>query len=165
MFFEVGKRLVEIQVQFLLAHAAHHAAAGAVTAVGGATIRHEKKRAVRISVNQAGHRHGGILSAGIGEIVRGIVALPDFRNDLSADRTGGIGAVNEVEVVWGDRKGKLRAGENDARPLIRGQEQVFVQGGKCGDPVLELPFPILPLCGGGIRPVTGGMGNEAFPAS
>src|SRR5205814_2565698 len=63
VLFEITKRFLEIGVEFLFAHAAHHATPGAVTAVTRTTIRDEKEDAIGISMDEAGHRHVRIFAA------------------------------------------------------------------------------------------------------
>ena len=69
VLFEITESFLELGVQFLFAHAADDAAAGAIAAVARATIRHEKKHAIRIAMHQARHRHVRILAARIRHVV------------------------------------------------------------------------------------------------
>ncbi len=43
VLFQITKRFLEIRVQFLFADSAHHATPGAIAAVTGATVRHQKQ--------------------------------------------------------------------------------------------------------------------------
>ena len=103
MFLKVFECRLPLRFQLLLANAGNHARAGAVAAVGSATIGHEKQHAVGIAMHEAWHRHVRIFSTGVGQFLGGVPTFLDARDHLTADRAVGIVAVDEVEKVRGDR--------------------------------------------------------------
>ena len=105
---------VEIELEFLLAHAADDAAARAVAAVGGAAVRDQKEDAVGIAMDQAGHGHVVILAARIGHVGRRVGHFLDARNHLAADRAIGIERIDQVEEVGRDAHGQLGVGQEHA---------------------------------------------------
>ncbi len=115
VLFQITEGLLEIGVQLLLAHAAHDAAPRAIPAVTRATIRHEKQNAIRISMHQTRHRHVRILTAGIGHIVRRRPRLFDPRDDLAANRAIRIVALDQVEKMRRDRRGRASCRKAERR--------------------------------------------------
>ena len=109
MLFEIPERFLEIGVQLLLADAAYDAAARAVPAVTGTTIRDQKKDAIWISMHQPRHRHVRILTARVRHVVRRRPGFLDPRDDLAPDRTIRIIAFDQVEKMWRHRQGELRS--------------------------------------------------------
>ncbi len=105
--FEIAIDVFELRVQFLLAHAADHAAARAISAIARAAIRHQKEHAVRITMHQTRHRHVRVLPARDRHFVRRLPALLDARDDLAADRTIRIVLLDQVEKVRRDRQRQL----------------------------------------------------------
>src|SRR4029450_730250 len=93
---------------------------------------------------QSGYRHVRIFAARIGHVVRGCPGLLDPRNDLTPDWILGIAPRQEVKKVWRDREREFVAREQNATTFLVTQLQVFFQLSQRGDPVLELPFPIVP---------------------
>ena len=118
VLFQITKRFLEIGVQLLFAHPAHHPAARAIPAVARAAVRHQKEHAVRIPMHQARHRHVRIFAARIGHIVRRRPGLFDPRNDLTPDRTIRIIALDQVEKMRRDRESELGAGKQHAAPFF-----------------------------------------------
>ena len=90
VLLEVGDRLVEIRMEFLLPRPTHHAGARAVAAVGGAPIGDQEEDTVGVAVNQSGHRHMAILPAGVSHLRRRNSPLADMGDNLTADRACGI---------------------------------------------------------------------------
>jgi hypothetical protein len=102
---------VEIEFEFLFAHAADDAAARAVAAIGGAPVGDEKEDAVGIAMHQPRHGHVVILAARIGHVGRLVGHLLDARDDLAADRAIGIERIDQVEEIGRDAHGQLGVGE------------------------------------------------------
>ena len=111
VLFEITKRFLEIGVQFLFAHAADDAAARAISAVAGATIRHQKQNAIWIAMDQTRHRHVRIFAARVRHVVRRRPRFFDPRNDLAPDRIVRIIPRDQVEKVRGNRERQFIAGK------------------------------------------------------
>ena len=145
VLFKVFEGRFPLGFQMLLADAGNDARAGAIAAVGGAAVGDEKQHAVRIAVDEAGHRHVGILAAGIGEFLGRVPAFLDARDDLAADRAIRIVAVDQVEKVRGDRHRQLVPGEQDAGALDIGEVEARFEIGEGIHAVAELPFVVAPV--------------------
>ncbi len=160
--FEIAINLLELGMQFLFAHAADDAAAGAVAAIAGATIGDEKEHAIRIAMHEAGHRHVRILAARVRHVVGRFPALLDAGNDLAANRAIRIVLLDQVEKMRRDRERELRSGEQDAVAFVIRQVEMLLQLRERGDAILELPFPVVPEFRRHVGPVTRRVGNEVF---
>ena len=167
MLFEITKRFLEIGVQFLFADAADDAAARAIAAITRATIGHEKQNAIRITMHQSRHRHVRIFTARIGHVVRRRPGLFDPRDDLAPDRIVRILiARDQVEKMRRDGEREFVAGKQHPAAFLVAQVEIFLELGERGDPILELPFPIVPkfrrdpaIAG----PIAGRVRDELFP--
>src|SRR5437016_5343510 len=93
---------------------------------------------------QSRYRHVRIFAARIGHVVRGCPSLLDPGNDLTPDWILVIVPRHEVKKVWRDREREFVARKQNAATLLVTQLQVFFQLSQGGDPVLKLPFPIVP---------------------
>ena len=145
VFFEVAEGGLELGVQLLLADAAHHAAAGAVTAVAGAAVGDEEEHAVRVAVDEAGHGHVAVLAAGVGHLIGIVPGLLDARDNLPADWAVGIVGVDEIEIVRCDGHCQLVPGEQHAGAFLLAKLEVLLELGERGDAVAELPGGAVPL--------------------
>ena len=163
VLLKIGECLVEIRVQFLFAGAAHHPAAGAITAVGSASVGHKEKDPVRISVHQAGDGHMAILSTRIGHLPRRRVSLLHAWDHLPANGAIGIIRLDEIEEVRCDGKRELASCEQGPCPLRGSHGDEVLEFPKRGNAVLQLPFPVVPFLCGNVRPISGRMGNETNP--
>jgi hypothetical protein len=103
------------------------ATAGAVAAIGSATIRDEKENAVRVAMNDAVNRFGFFFSDGVEAFFGGGVGLAGARDDLAADRIFRILGVDEVEKVRGDREGEFFVGEKATGALVGIEFKVLFQ--------------------------------------
>ncbi len=112
--FKILNGLIPLGFEFLVRNAGNHAGAGAVSAVGCAAVGDEKKDAIGVAVDESGDWHVGILATRVGKF-RGVgVGFFDAWDNLSADRTIGIGGVNEIEEVRRDGSGQFSPGEENA---------------------------------------------------
>ena len=93
-----------------------------------------------------------ILAARVAHFPGGRVGFLDARNDLPPDRAVLVRRIDQVEEIRRDGQGQLVVGEARARPLLRreGRHQPL-QLLQRGDPVLELPVPVVPV---GIRNIS-----------
>ena len=158
--FQVAERLFKIDVEFLFARAAHHPAAGAVAAVGGATVGDEKQDAIRVAVDESRHRHVAVFAARISHLARRNPCLFQPGNHLAADGAVRVLPVDQVKKVGCDAQGQFAAGENRPGAFLRRQLQQRFELSQRGNPVLQLPLPVVPLGGVHIGPAAGGVGSK-----
>ena len=104
--------------QFLFAHAADDAAAGAVAAIGGAAVGDEKEDAVGIAMDQARHRHVRIFAARIGHVVGRFRSSPRCAGSPGGGSGNRDQRIDQVEEVGRDREGELVARKQHAAPLF-----------------------------------------------
>ena len=144
VLFQITERLLEIGVQFLFAHAAHDAAARAITAVARATIRHEKEDAIRITMHQARHRHVRVFPARIRHIVGRRPGLLDPRNHLPPNRA--IRIVRSIRLKKCGVTARASFVPESSTPLRSSFDkfEVLLELGKRSDPIFQLPFPVVP---------------------
>ena len=165
VLFEIVEDLLKIGVQFLFADPADDPAPRAITAVARAAVGDEKQDAVRITMDQSRHRHVRIFAARIDHVVRRRPGLFDPRNDLAPDRVVGpaiAGTREEIEEMRSNGEGELVARQQHAAPFFIREFEVLLELGQRSDPVLELPFPVVPEFRRGARPVTRRERNELF---
>lgn len=112
--FKILNGLIPLGFEFLVRNAGNDAGAGAVAAVGCAAVGDEKKDAIGVAVDESGDWHVGILATRVGKFRRVGVGFFDAWDNLSADRTIGIGGVNEIEEVRRDGSGQFSPGEENA---------------------------------------------------
>ena len=121
MFFEIAESLLEVGVEFLFPHPAHHAAAGAVAAIRSAAVCHQKEHAVRVAMHQARNRHRGVLPTRVRHVIGRIPTLLHARNDLPTDRAAGIFGLDEVEIVGRHGEREFGAGQKNPGALLGGE--------------------------------------------
>ena len=85
-----------------------------------------------------------IFTARVGHVVRRRPSLLDSRNDLTPDRIIRIVCGQQVEKVWSNGQREFIAGQQDAAAFLGAQFQMFLELCKSGNPILELPFPVVP---------------------
>ena len=144
VLFEIAKRFLEVGVQFLFADATHHPAPGAIAAVTRAPIRHQKEDAIGIPMHQSRYRHMGIFATRVGHVVRRSPGFLDPRDDLAPDRAIRVIALDQVEKVRSDGQSELCPGKQHAGPLLIRQLEMLLKLSQRGNPVFELPFPVVP---------------------
>jgi len=114
---EVLESGLPLGFEMLFAHPGHHPRTRAIPAVRGTAVSHQEQHPVGIAVDQPGHRHVAVLATWIGVLLRRVPAFLDARDDLAADRTIRIIAVNQIEKMRGDGHRQLVAGQQHAGPL------------------------------------------------
>ena len=154
---------VELGVKIVSARIAHEPRAGAVTAVGRATVRHQKQYAVGVAMHESGHRRMRILAARVAHFPRRGVHFLDAGNHLPADRTVFVRRVDQVEKVRRDGEGQFMVGQSGARVFLRRQRrhqppELFERR----DAVFELPAPVVPVSVRHVRPEAAPGGFEFF---
>ncbi|MGC3988104.1 MAG: hypothetical protein QM796_00190 [Chthoniobacteraceae bacterium] len=149
-------------MQFLLPGSAHHAAAGAIAAVAGATVSDQKQNAIGIAVNQPRHRHVRILPTRVGHLGGRDQRLLKPRDHLAADWIVGIVRVNQVEKMRRDPHRQLVGREKNSLALLLQQRQFLLDLTQAFQAVFKLPFPIVPLFGRDIRPMPRSMCDKSF---
>src|SRR5438132_5755435 len=99
-------------------------------------------------MHQSRHRHVRILTTGIGHVVRGGPSLFNTRNDLPPDWIVWIFvARNEIKKMRSDGEREFVARKQNAAAFFIAKIDPAAAGlelNERGDPVLELPFPIVP---------------------
>src|SRR5438132_9919896 len=98
-------------------------------------------------MDQARHRHVRILPTWIGHVVRRRPSLFDAWNDLPPDRVvrpAMAGARDQIEKMRGDREREFVAGKQNSTAFFIAKIDMLLELGQRSDPVLELPFPIVP---------------------
>ena len=83
-----------------------------------------------------------------------------MRNNLSTDWAIRILPLDQVEVMRSDGQSQLVAGKDDPGTLFGRKHQMLLESFNAGDPILELPLPVIPLLWGHIGPVARGGGGE-----
>ena len=131
----------------------HHARTRTVPAIGGAEAGNQEQNPVGIAVHQPRHGHGSILAARVGHFLRRNQRFLDPRNDLPPDRAIGIVGIDEIEELGRDAHAQLCPGEQHPRAFLRREAEVGFQGLEIGDPIAQLPAPIIPLLWSGPRPM------------
>jgi hypothetical protein len=103
-----------------------------------------------------------IFAAGIGHVVRRRPGFFDSRNHLTPD--GIVGAVcgQKVKKMWRHGQREFVTGQQNATAFLIAQFQMFLKVTEANDPVLELPFPIIPEFRRHVRPVTWSVRHEVF---
>ncbi|OHE20272.1 MAG: hypothetical protein A2X95_01800 [Syntrophobacterales bacterium GWF2_56_9] len=138
----------------VVAAVADHPRAGAVAAVGRADPRHQKQNAVRVAVDDPGNRAVLILVERVVRLAAAAEMLMHGGNDRPAQGLPRVPRVEEARVVGGDRQ-RQRAGLAAHRvAFILRQTDHPAQGLQIADAVAELPMPVLPFLGGGVREKT-----------
>src|SRR5260370_3364684 len=96
-------------------------------------------------MHQSWDRHMRIFAARIGHVVRGRPSLFDTRNYLTPDRIVRILLPrDQVEKMRSHREGEFVAGKKDAAAFLLAKVDILLELSERSDPVLELPFPIVP---------------------
>ena len=163
MLFEIAERFLEIGVQFPFTHDTHHAAACAISAITGATISDQEQDAVRIPMHQTRYRHVRIFAARIGHVVGRRPRFFDPWNDLTPDWILRIFfSRNQIEKVRRDREREFVAGKQNAAAFFFAKIDMLLELSERGDPIFELPFPIVPEFRRDLRPVARCMRDKRF---
>ncbi len=125
---------------------------GAVTAIHGALIRHEKKSPVGIAVGES--RDGGIhvLMKWIVDVCPRDVGLHHGGDRLHAHGAGRVVRIHEGRVVGSNSHAKLVEALFDLCRFFIGDIDNFSKGGYIGYTIGDLPLPIVPLFLGYIFP-------------
>ncbi len=144
---DISNGLGKVGMQLLLPGTADHAAAGAITTVRGTAVSYQKQNPIGIAMNQAGNRHVIILATGIDQFPRRGGHFLDTGNDLAPDGAFRIGAINQVEEIGGDSQSQFVSCFFHALPLFWGQCDQGLQCLKRGQPVTQLPAPVVPVFG------------------
>src|SRR4029453_13417854 len=111
---------------------------------------------------QSRHRHVRILAARIGHVVRGWPGLFDPRNDLTPDRIVRIILRQKVKKGGGYREREFVTLQQNAAAFLVTQFQMFFKLSKRGDPVLEMPSPVVPEFLTNFRPIPRRVRDELF---
>ena len=111
-------------------------------------------------MDQPRHGHVAVLTAGIGHLVGRNEGFLQLGDNLPPDGAVRVVAFDEVEKVRRDGQRQLAARYLDARAFAGRQDEMLLKLFEPGNPVLELPFPVVPLLGGHVGPVAGGQGSE-----
>ena len=148
---ELGLVVLAIEV---LGRVADDPAAGAVAAVARALGRDEHEHAVRVAMDEAGHRGVAVLGQAVLHHRGERLLLPAERDDLAADRVVRIARVDEADEVRGDVDPEL-VRRREALALLVGQLEDLLDLGQVVDPVRELPAPVVPLLVGDVLPQRG----------
>ena len=140
--------LVVLAVE-VLGRVADDPAPRAVAAVARALGRDEHQDAVRVAVDEAGHRGVAVLGERVlhhrGE---GLLLAPE-RDDLAADRVVRVVGVDQADEVRRDVDPELVRG-GEARALLVGQVEDRLDLLEVVDAVAELPAPVVPLLVGNV---------------
>src|SRR5260370_8830228 len=98
-------------------------------------------------MHQSWDRHMRIFAARIGHVVRGRPSLFDTRNYLTPDRIVRILLPrDQVEKMRSHREGEFVGGKKAAAAFLLAKLEILRELSERSDPVLELPFPIVPNC-------------------
>src|SRR5438552_7652292 len=162
VLLEIAERFVEIRVQFLLADAADHPTARAISAVTSSAIRHEKENPIRISMDQTRHRHVRIFAAWVSHVVMRCPGLFDPWNDLTPDWIVWIVSRDEVEKVRRDGEGELVAGKQNPAAFLFAKIDILLELSERSNSIFELPFPIVPEFRCDLGPTARRMRDELF---
>ncbi len=124
---------------------AHDARAGAVAAVRGAEVRHEKEHAVGIPVNEARHRAHLLLGERIRRFAGAAHEFRGARDHGAPERLLGVVVREQAHVVRRHADGKHRASPLEREPLVVREVQDALEGLEILDAVADLPVPVVPL--------------------
>ena len=123
----------------------------AVAAVAGALGRDQHQDAIRVAMDEAGHRRVAILGERVLHHRGEGLVLATARDDLAADRVVGVLGVDQADEVGRDVDPEL-VGCGQAVPLVIGQLEHLLDLGEVVDPMAELPPPVVPLRVGDVVP-------------
>ena len=85
-----------------------------------------------------------ILAARVGHVIRRRPRFLDSRNDLTPNRVIRIVCGQQVKKVWRNGQREFVPGEQNTAAFLGAQFQMFLELRESGNPVFELPFPIVP---------------------
>ena len=161
MLRDVGNLFVELRMEVVAGGVADEPGTGAIPAICRAPVGDEKQDAVGIAMDKAGHGRMGIFAARIAHFPDGGVGFLDARNDLAADGAVLIRRINQVEEIRRDGEGELVIRQFGPGVFLRreGRHQAH-QLFQRGDPVLELPAPVVPVGVGHVGPETAARRGE-----
>ncbi len=98
-------------------------------------------------------RFGVFFADGVEQLLGRGLHLARMWHDLSSYWIVRIVRVNQVEKVGCDRQCQLIFGKQATCALVGCQFEVLLELLQLGNPIFELPLPVVPLFGGHIRPV------------
>src|SRR6266550_6851897 len=104
-----------------------------------------------------------IFATRIGHVVRRCPCFFDPRNNLTPDRIVRIIARDQIKKMRSDREREFVAREQHSAALLFAKIEMFFQLSERSDPVLELPFPILPEFWRNVIPIAWRVRDELFP--
>ena len=114
-------------------------------------------------MHQSWDGHVRIFAAGIGHVVGRRPGFFDSRDNLSPDGIVRIFAArDQIEKVRRDCEREFVAGKEHAAAFFVAKIDMLLELSERRDPVLELPFPIIPKFGRDMRPVPGRIRHEFF---
>src|SRR3990172_5284687 len=157
----VELRLVLLAVE-VLTRVAHDARARAVAAIAGALRGHQHQHAVRVAVDEAGHRGVTVLGERVLHHPREGLRLAPEGDDLAAERVVGVLRVDQAQEVRRDVHAEL-VRRREALALLVGQLQDPLDFLEVVDPVRELPAPVVPLLIGDVRPTRSTAAARGLP--
>ena len=123
----------------------------AVAAVAGALGRDQHQDAIRVAMDEAGHRRVAVLGERVLHHRGEGLVLATARDDLAADRVVGVLGVDQADEVGRDVDPEL-VGRRQAVALVVGQLEDLLDLGEVVDPMAELPAPVVPLRVGDVVP-------------
>ena len=161
MFRDVGELFVELRMEVVAGGVADEPGTRAIPAIRRAPVGDEKQDAVGIAMHEARHGRMGIFAARIAHFPPGGVGFLDARNHLTTDGAMLIRGINQVEEIRRDGESELVIRQLGPGVFLRGERrhqahQLFQRG----DPVLELPAPVVPVGVGHVGPETASRRDE-----
>ncbi len=156
---ELGLVILPVEV---LGRVADDARPRAIAAVGRALRRHEHEDAVRIAMDEAGHRGVPVLGERVLHHRREGLLLATERDDLATDRVVRILGIDQADEVRGDIDAELVVGRESLSFLI-GELEDLLDLFEVVDPVRELPAPVVPLRVRDVLPERGTAADRGLP--
>ena len=115
-------------------------------------------------MHQPRNRHVRIFAAGIGHVVRRRPGFFDSRDDLSPNRiVRTFAARDQIEKVRRDCERQFISRKEHPAAFFVAKIDILLELSQRRDPVLELPFPIVPKFGRDLRPVARRIRHKLFP--
>ena len=148
---ELGLVVLAVEV---LGRVAHDPRARAVPAVRRALRRDQHQDPVRVAMDETGHRRVAVLGERVLHHRGERLLLAAGRDDLAADRVGGVVRVDQADEVRRDVDAEL-VRRREPLTLVVGQVQDRLDLLEVVDPMAELPAPVVPLLVGDVRPERG----------
>ena len=149
---DVAKSGFELRMKIVAARVGNKAGTRAVAAVAGATIRRKQQHAIRVAMHEPRHGRRFFFADGIACFARRDETFFRARNDLQANRARGIFAVDQIEKMRRDREIETPLGGAKTFAFPRGERHQRFELRGSRDAVAQLPAPVVPVCGGNVRP-------------